>query len=1321
MSRRWQATLMAICLISVNVGAGVGAAQSNTPIQTTETKPPAEPTLSFTTQEQNSSPLPSLKNQTAPTERNRINPANINVTQDNDTSEITVLSNEPAPFETGGRINNTTEPVTGVLTDVPAQKYERGDVTIRINGTTYEPRITTAGRNVFYGTQVNFSGNPVNVAHQAQNKDFDPETRPTVTDSTVQISGCGFVPLPGCTSIQQIDFTVGGETPPAAVEIHSGGDSAAVGAALNQSMSEKRTLTYRTEVGWVETLSQRLFVTTATVNITDTYGRERTVTVTEQTLLTKVLLAPYTLITAILESPVIGVFEDVLSGISGFLNDLLGNPSSDMVTERTTYDFDGLPAEYERNVLDSDPSDPNSDIGLTNTTNESKDATTDGNTILRASPRNLPVKIYARLGVSPIKEDTDDDGLPDFYEGIKLAGTGASPVSEDADSDGVPDTEEDPDGDGLTNLEEFNASSNPTVAQSDGDSLADGAEVNKYGTNPNATDTDGDGVADDVEINTGTDPLDRDSDDDGIPDGEESVETTVEESNTGAAVSANVSGKAASELRINQTTDDALTSNPALASPMVNVSGVSDSDVSTATIEIPLNRSEAPSGSDLAVYRFDRNEGYTRLESTVDTSSGTVTAETEHFSQFAVFAVSTWNEIINASGSNFGESEQAFADIGFVIDSSGSMDRNDPSGYRKTAAKRFVDALLQKDRASVVGFDDGIVERTAVTGDRTIIDDAISGIGPYGGTNIAEGIGASVTELTEASNADKRGQAIILLTDGQNDAGFGGPSETSLDEQTREAARRAAANNITIYTIGLGDADTSLLQEVSSITNGSFETISSAEELPQVYSRVLSEETVENRTDSDNDGLLDVREEDGFHPLARPWKTITTNSSNPDTDGDGLPDGAEVGQAVRISVDGNATTVFQLRGHPNYTDADTDGYTDYIEVRTGTDALDADTDGDGVDDFFDPSPRGIAEPEDPPFDNRAEQVEAIKRGVVYGQIRFPGKWYSKTGAYLSGWLGGAVGADFIPVVGTAAGWAVDLRDLGANGYGLLTNPSVGNAVSVGIDVIGLVPAAGSSAKGAKIISKAGQTLRRVSPTRAIRASKTLIEAVPSKFKPNILRHFLSGDAKPIRDTVGPQVTAEVQKRMPDNLAVTDTTEAVTLEGGEIVSMYIAKGWEIEAVQRAGDAVPQLSKREVERTYEITHDTIDDALEMNAISKSQEMRIRAARVGQRGIGYTSKLVRKVRDNYVVTEVGAWTLRNGDEIGYAHTIAQHPVGPQYSDIPVEEVAAQIKGTQKACRRIRLAEASPDVEPKTEVRATVGSTTGVYTCSTPAKAWA
>jgi hypothetical protein len=83
----------------------------------------------------------------------------------------------------------------------------------------------------------------------------------------------------------------------------------------------------------------------------------------------------------------------------------------------------------------------------------------------------------------------------------------------------------DDDGDGLDSPDEISIhGTDPTEKDTDGDGLADGAEV-ADGTNPASSDTDGDGLADGAEIAThGTDPTIADSDGDGFNDGIEVAE-----------------------------------------------------------------------------------------------------------------------------------------------------------------------------------------------------------------------------------------------------------------------------------------------------------------------------------------------------------------------------------------------------------------------------------------------------------------------------------------------------------------------------------------------------------------------------------------------------------------------------------------------------------------------------------------------------------------------------------------------------------------------------------------------------------------------------
>lgn len=125
---------------------------------------------------------------------------------------------------------------------------------------------------------------------------------------------------------------------------------------------------------------------------------------------------------------------------------------------------------------------------------------------------------------NPSLVDTDGDGLTDLEE----FQFGSNPNLVDTDEDGVSDFLEvngylwDPVMNAFVLNRELGFRSNPILADTDGDGLPDGDEVRLYGTNPLLLDTDGDGLTDYEEVITyNTNPLQRDSDGDGFTDSEE--------------------------------------------------------------------------------------------------------------------------------------------------------------------------------------------------------------------------------------------------------------------------------------------------------------------------------------------------------------------------------------------------------------------------------------------------------------------------------------------------------------------------------------------------------------------------------------------------------------------------------------------------------------------------------------------------------------------------------------------------------------------------------------------------------------------------------
>ncbi len=137
---------------------------------------------------------------------------------------------------------------------------------------------------------------------------------------------------------------------------------------------------------------------------------------------------------------------------------------------------------------------------------------------IRVRTADIAGTFYEEVFNIEVVNDSDNDGLDDDWELLYFPALTTASGDDDGDNDD------------LTNIEEQSAGTNPTMTDTDGDTLTDGQEINTFGTNPLLADTDGEGLSDADELSgTGgfvTDPKLADTDGDGFNDALELSEGT---------------------------------------------------------------------------------------------------------------------------------------------------------------------------------------------------------------------------------------------------------------------------------------------------------------------------------------------------------------------------------------------------------------------------------------------------------------------------------------------------------------------------------------------------------------------------------------------------------------------------------------------------------------------------------------------------------------------------------------------------------------------------------------------------------------------------
>jgi Ca-activated chloride channel family protein len=207
-------------------------------------------------------------------------------------------------------------------------------------------------------------------------------------------------------------------------------------------------------------------------------------------------------------------------------------------------------------------------------------------------------------------------------------------------------------------------------------------------------------------------------------------------------------------------------------------------------------------------------------------------------------------------------------DIMLVLDTSGSMQAQDfEPKNRLNVAKEVVKEFVSKrpeDRIGLVVFSADAMTQCPLTLDHALLSKLVDQV-DFGMLDDGTAIGVALATACNRLRASKaKSKIIVLLTDGQNNAGMVDPAT---------AARVAASLGLKVYTVGVGtrgrapipvddpvfgrrlisvevDIDEDTLRKIAQITGGKYFRATDRDELVAIYQQIdkLEKSKVESET-----------------------------------------------------------------------------------------------------------------------------------------------------------------------------------------------------------------------------------------------------------------------------------------------------------------------------------------------------------------------------------------------------------------------------------------------------------------------------------------
>lgn len=169
--------------------------------------------------------------------------------------------------------------------------------------------------------------------------------------------------------------------------------------------------------------------------------------------------------------------------------------------------------------------------------------------------------------------------------------------------------------------------------------------------------------------------------------------------------------------------------------------------------------------------------------------------------------------------------------MAILIDTSGSM--REEIETVQTAARAFVDTLRPEDRAMVIDFDENVYMLQDLTGDHSLLQQAINGTDAEGGTALYDAMFAAYRRLKKIDGR----KTIVLLTDG---------ADTNSQYSYQKVLELTRTHEVVVYSIGLGVTALDVgvrgsLKQPADDTGGRSYFPRNAKELEDIYGQIAED------------------------------------------------------------------------------------------------------------------------------------------------------------------------------------------------------------------------------------------------------------------------------------------------------------------------------------------------------------------------------------------------------------------------------------------------------------------------------------------------